>query len=160
MCRDLRAEIYYFLLWYPFPFFFIKSPSLVLFLKHYPASFAFFSVSASVQHNRTKILTWQAPWRRQSNVCRDEYHKSLRLRMLLTLPRSITSLFISAHVCKRFRLFDLEVHDPDVHFFLIPEIPFNHARTILKSLILLAEGKSRKVVSQRGIIRRMLNPCM
>ncbi|KAL1261760.1 hypothetical protein QQF64_007025, partial [Cirrhinus molitorella] len=45
-------------------------------------------------------------------------------------------------------LFDLEVHDPDVHFFVIPEIPFNHARTILKSLIPLAEGKSRKVINE------------
>lgn len=42
------------------------------------------------------------------------------------------------------------MHDPDVHFFLIPEIPFNHARTILKSLIPLAGGKSRRVVSKRG----------
>lgn len=60
------------------------------------------------------------------------------------------SLFTSGHVCKRFRLFDLEMHDPDVHFFLIPEIPFSHARTILKSLIPLAGGKSRRVVSKRG----------
>lgn len=41
-------------------------------------SFIFYPISVSVQHNCTKILTWQASWRRQSNVCWDECHISIR----------------------------------------------------------------------------------